>query len=210
MTPEELFEEKQHLVIAAIKQRFGSMLRAKQIAEMNNMELDDLIQVGRMQLWELCLKYNPEKVKTFKKYTMTHMKWRMSDEIHTKGTPFKVTRWTNAEERNQIDTQSIDLHKDGEIATNFFAVSPIDVEKEAMVSIQYQEAMSVLNEEEKIILTKKVYGFTDDEIADEIGKSRQIINKKKNRAFKKINPDYKRVIKKELKKKKNHLLQQVI
>ncbi|WP_423739903.1 hypothetical protein [Bacillus thuringiensis] len=47
MTPEELFEEKQHLVIAAIKQRFGSMARATQIAEMNNMELDDLIQVGR-------------------------------------------------------------------------------------------------------------------------------------------------------------------
>jgi len=45
MLPNDLFEEKQHLVFAAIKQQFGSMTRAAQIAEINNMELDDLILV---------------------------------------------------------------------------------------------------------------------------------------------------------------------
>lgn len=48
MLPNDLFEEKQHLVFAAIKQQFGSMTRAAKIAELNNMELDDLIQFGRM------------------------------------------------------------------------------------------------------------------------------------------------------------------
>ncbi|PFA40880.1 RNA polymerase subunit sigma, partial [Bacillus cereus] len=61
MLPNDLFEEKQHLVFAAIKQRFGSMVRAKQIAEINNMELDDLIQVGRMHLWACCVKYDAER-----------------------------------------------------------------------------------------------------------------------------------------------------
>lgn len=51
MTAEELFDEKQYLIIAAIKQQFGSIARAGRIAEMNNMELDDLIQVGHMYLW---------------------------------------------------------------------------------------------------------------------------------------------------------------
>ncbi|MGQ7101602.1 hypothetical protein ACUOAQ_29120, partial [Escherichia sp. SP-MK] len=37
MTEQELFEEKQHVVIAAIKQQFGSIARARQIAKMNNM-----------------------------------------------------------------------------------------------------------------------------------------------------------------------------
>ena len=60
MTAEKLFEEKKYLVIAAIKQQFGSIARAGQIAEMNNMELDDLIQVGHLYLWEHCVNYNPE------------------------------------------------------------------------------------------------------------------------------------------------------
>ncbi|MEK4501796.1 hypothetical protein [Bacillus sp. FSL R12-0069] len=55
MTPEELFEEKQHLVIAAIKQKFGNVLSAKRIAKLNNMDLEDLIQVGSIRLWQLCL-----------------------------------------------------------------------------------------------------------------------------------------------------------
>ena len=59
MTPEKLFEEKEYLVIA-IKQRFGSIARARQIAERNNMELDDLIQVGRMHLWACCVKCDAE------------------------------------------------------------------------------------------------------------------------------------------------------
>ena len=44
----------------SIKQRFGSIARARQIAERNNMELDDLIQVGRMHLWACCVKYDAE------------------------------------------------------------------------------------------------------------------------------------------------------
>lgn len=33
MTAQELFEEKQHVVIAAIKQQFRSIARARQIAK---------------------------------------------------------------------------------------------------------------------------------------------------------------------------------
>ncbi|MED3425635.1 sigma factor, partial [Bacillus thuringiensis] len=75
MTPEKLFEEKEYLVIAAIKQRFGSIARARQIAERNNMELDDLIQVGRMHLWACCVKYDAERIDTFHAYVMKGMKW---------------------------------------------------------------------------------------------------------------------------------------
>ena len=68
MTPEKLFEEKEYLVIVAIKQSFGSIARARQIAERNNMELDDLIQVGRMHLWACCVKYDAERAETFHAY----------------------------------------------------------------------------------------------------------------------------------------------
>ncbi|PEA85884.1 sigma-70 family RNA polymerase sigma factor [Bacillus thuringiensis] len=191
MTPEELFEEKQYLVMAAIKQRFGSITRATQIAEMNNMELDDVIQVGRMHLWECCVKYDAERVKTFNAYVMKGMKWVMSDEIHMKGMPFKISRKVSHEERNQINFHSIDLHRDEESVNEFYAVSPINVEEEALLSVEFEEATNVLEEREKLIILHVGEGYTEREIAVKLGMGRSTVNKKKNEAFLKINPNYK-------------------
>jgi len=191
MKPEELFEEKQHLVYKAIKIQFGSHAKARLIAENNNMELDDLIQVGKLQLWELCLKYDSEKAETFDGYVIRHLKWRMSDEIHNKGTSFKITCRTSVEERNQISIQSIDLHKDGETVNEFYAVSPINVEEETMSSIEFEEITSVIDEKEKSIIMHISEGYTAEEIALKFGIGRSTVHQKKNQAFRKINPDYK-------------------
>ncbi|MES5942945.1 MULTISPECIES: sigma-70 family RNA polymerase sigma factor [unclassified Bacillus cereus group] len=191
MTAQELFEEKQHLVIAAIKQQFGSIARAGQIAEMNNMELDDLIQVGHMYLWEHCVKYDPERVDTFNAYVMKGMKWAISDEIHMKGTPFKISRRVSHEERNKMNIHSIDLHRGQETVNEYYAVSPIDVEEEVIVSVGLQEVTSVLEEEEKIIIMHVGYGFTEQEIAVKLEMKKSTVHTKKTRAFLKMNPNYK-------------------
>ncbi|PEE35910.1 sigma-70 family RNA polymerase sigma factor [Bacillus cereus] len=191
MLPNDLFEEKQHLVFAAIKQRFGSMVRAKQIAEINNMELDDLIQVGRMHLWACCVKYDAERVETFNAYVMKGMKWAMSDELHMKGTPFKVSRKVSHEEKNQINIHSIDLHRDEETVNEFYAVSPINVEEEALLSVEFEEVTSVLEEKEKLIILHVGEGYTTREIAKKFEMGKSTVNRKKNEAFLKINPNYK-------------------
>lgn len=210
MTPEELFEEKEHLVLAAIKQGFGSYLTASQVAENNNMELDDLVQIGKVKLWELCLKHNPQKIGGFNTYAMMTIRWKIINEVHEKGKLIKVWRECSPEERNKMQFHSIDLYCDGDYENGFFAVDPVNVEEVVMNAVQCQELLSKLNSEERLILVKKSHGFTDEEIGEELGKERFTINRKKRNAYKKINPDYKRVIKGEIKKKKNHLLQQVI
>ncbi|PHG57421.1 sigma-70 family RNA polymerase sigma factor [Bacillus toyonensis] len=215
MTAQQLFEEKQHLVFTAIKQRFGSMARATQIAEMNNMELDDLIQVGRMHLWACCVKYDAERAETFTAYVMKGMKWAMSDELHMKGTAFKVSRKVSHEEKNQINIHSIDLHRDEETVNEFYAISPINVEEEALLSVEFEEVTSVLEEKEKSIILHVGEGYTTREIARKFEMGKSTVNKKKNEAFLKINPNYtplnlrsfflgKRSL------KNNHLRQQVI
>ncbi|ARJ24422.1 sigma-70 family RNA polymerase sigma factor [Bacillus mycoides] len=191
MTAQELFEEKQHLVIASIKQQFGSIARAGQIAEMNNMELDDLIQVGHMYLWEHCVKYDPERVDTFNAYVMKGMKWAISDEIHMKGTPFKISRRVSHEERNKMNIHSIDLHRGQETVNEYYAVSPIDVEEEVIVSVGLQEVTSVLEEEEKTIIMHVGYGFTEQEIAVKLEMKKSTVHTRKTRAFLKMNPNYK-------------------
>lgn len=210
MTPEELYEKKQHLVPAAIKQVFGSYFKASQVAEKNNMELDDLMQVGKILLWELCLKYDSKRANAFNTYVIKSLKWKIVNELHEKGKVITVSRNCTPEDREKMNFHSIDLYRNGESEEGFFAVDSVNVEEEVMTTIQHQEALSQLNSEEKLILIKKSHGFTDEEIGKELGKTRLAINKRKTRAYKKINPDYKRVTKTELKKKKNHLLQQVI
>lgn len=191
MTEQELFEEKQHVVIAAIKQQFGSIARARQIAKMNNMELDDLMQVGHMYLWEHCVRSDPERVDTFNAYVMKGMKWAMSDEIHLKGTPFKISRRVSYEDRNKMNIHSIDLHQDEETVKEFYAVSPIDVEKEAILSIEFEEVTSVLEEQEKSIILHVGEGYTTEEIARKLEMKKSTVQTRKTRAFLKMNPDYK-------------------
>ncbi|QEL88560.1 sigma-70 family RNA polymerase sigma factor [Bacillus mycoides] len=210
MKHEELFEEKQHLVPAAIKQVFGGYLKASQVAEKNNMELDDLMQIGKVKLWELCLKYDPKKARAFNTYVMMTLKFEIVRELHQKGRVISVSSYCTPEEREKMNFHSIDLYKNGESEEGFFAVDTVNVEEDVITAIQYEQALNQVNPEEKLIIVKKAQGFTDEEIGKELGKTRFAINKKKNKAYRKINPDYKRVIKGEIRKKKNHLLQQVI
>ncbi|PGA92161.1 sigma-70 family RNA polymerase sigma factor [Bacillus toyonensis] len=214
MTPNELFEEKQHLVHAAITQHFGSYAQASKLAKSNNMELDDLFQVARMLLWELCVKYDPKREDTFNAYVMKFMKWRMSNELHIKGKVIRVGTNVTSEERKNLAFHSIDIQIEDDTKDDYFAVSPVNVEEEVMLSVEYTEALSKLTPQEKVIVVKKSQGYKDDEIGKELGKSRQTISRLKTAAFKKINPNYKPIgttsLLSECKKIKNHLLAQVI
>ncbi|PGP94024.1 RNA polymerase subunit sigma, partial [Bacillus cereus] len=73
----------------------------------------------------------------------------------------------------------------------FYAVSPIDVEKEVVSSIEFEEVTSVLEEKEKSIMLHIGEGYTTREIARKFEMGKSTVNKKKNEAFLKINPDYK-------------------
>ncbi|TKI81037.1 sigma-70 family RNA polymerase sigma factor, partial [Bacillus mycoides] len=80
-------------------------------------------------------------------------------------TPFKISRRVSHEERNKMNIHSIDLHRGQETVNEYYAVSPIDVEEEVIVSVGLQEVTSVLEEEEKTIIMHVGYGFTEQEIA---------------------------------------------
>lgn len=191
MFANKLFEEKQNLVFAAIKQHFGSYVKANRIAEINNMELDDLIQIAQMVLWNLCLKYDQKREATFNNYVVRSIRWGISKELHVRGLPIKVGTDVSATDRNSLYFHSIDLHvKDEETKNEFFTVAPTNVEEEALLSVELNEVLSVLDEEEKFILIQKGYGFTDREIAQMLGRGKTKINLLKNAAIRKINPNY--------------------
>lgn len=205
MTPEELFEKKQHLVDLVINRKLSSFKKASYIATMNNMELDDLRQVGNLVLWEICVKKDLDTFNNIDGYIVRAIWFSIQREIHNKGTTIKITTAVSIEDKQKYACQSIDLYANGEVENEFFAVSDIDVEEEITKKLEVEELLSVLNERDQWILKQKSKEYTDSEIAIVLGKTTNAITKMKNKAYRKINPNYKRVI-----KKKNHLLQQVI
>ncbi|MGH0601506.1 sigma-70 family RNA polymerase sigma factor [Bacillus mycoides] len=210
MTTEELFEQKRHLVIAAIKQRFGGIKQASNIARINNMDLDDLIQVGYIRLWQLCLNYNPEKGKSFNQYAVIGIQGKILHELFEKGKTIKVPKNVKKEIRDEFEFQSIDLYTSEYVINEFFAVSPINVEEDVVKSIEFEEKVVSLDEKEKFVLLQKAHGYTDGEIAGVLGVDTSTVSRMKNKAFKKVNPKFKSKRLMFTPKLKNHLLQQVI
>ncbi|PEE35598.1 RNA polymerase subunit sigma, partial [Bacillus cereus] len=85
---------------------------------------------------------------------------------------------------------SIDVHRGEETVNEFYAVSPINVEEEVLLSVEFEEVTSVLEEREKSIILHIGEGYTTREIARKFEMGKSTVNKKKNEAFLKINPDY--------------------
>ncbi|MDX8246438.1 LuxR C-terminal-related transcriptional regulator, partial [Bacillus thuringiensis] len=81
--------------------------------------------------------------------------------------------------------------RDGETVKEFYAVSPIDVEQEAILSIEFEEMTSVLEEKEKSIIPHVGEGYTTREIAVKLEMKKSTVQTRKTRAFLKMNPDYK-------------------
>lgn len=209
MTPEELFGKKQHLVIAAIKQKFGNVLSAKRIAKENNMDLEDLIQVGSIRLWQLCLNYNPEKEKSFNQYAVIGIQGVILNELFEKGKTIRFPKNIKKEIRDEFEFQSIDLYTSEYVINEFFAVSPINMEEDVIGSIEFEEIVSGLGQKEKFVLMQKSYGYTDKEIGTKLNVDTSTVSRIKNKAVIKLNPNRKS-LGFATRKKKNHLLQQVI
>lgn len=213
MTPEKLFEEKQHLVDLVINRKLSSFKKASYIATMNNMELDDLRQVGNLVLWEICVKSDLDKFNNIDGYMVRAIWFAIQREIHNKGTTIKITTAVSIEDKQKYACQSIDLHANGEVENEFFAVSDINVEEEITKKLEIEDLLSCLNERDQWILKRKAENYSDGEIAKAIGKTTNAITKIKNKTFRKINPNF---VPERLKnnpnllKKKNHLLAQVI
>lgn len=190
--PVILFESKKGLVFHAIKQMFGSYEKADRIAQKNNMELHDLVQIGLLVLWRLCLKEDPNRADSFNGYVIQSVKWKIRSEFYTKGLPIKITLWTKPEQRNSFSFHSVDSHSgdDSDTQTGFFARAELDTEQEVINRLAIEEALKKLSPEERFVLEKRSLGHSDLEIAQMIGKDRRQTTRIRNRAIKRINPDY--------------------
>lgn len=191
MNPNELFEEKQGLVFHAIVKKYGSYEKADMIARRNNMEFYDMMQIGRMVLWRICTNYDPAKEESLNGYIIKSVQYRIMQEFHRNGLPIRFSDWCPSEKRASFNFHSIDAAIDnGDGGQGYFAVSFIDPALQVVTKIEVEELMNKLSEDEQFVLRQRVDGYLDDEIAVMLGTYRRKVTRIKNRAVKKINPEY--------------------
>ncbi|MBN6886212.1 RNA polymerase sigma factor (sigma-70 family) [Cytobacillus horneckiae] len=188
MSAVQIFEDHQSLVFYAIKQHFGDFDKAYKVASINNMEIDDLIQIGQSTLWKLCQKFDPSRKDTFKGYVLKSIRWRISSELHMWGLPMKIpTQISSEERRNSFTFRSVDLHTYDSTENDYFAVDhSTDIESEVVDGIEIEEYLQDLNSLEKFIILKKCNGYYDREIGQMLGKSVSWVYKRKRVAIDKI------------------------
>lgn len=187
MSAVQLFEENQDIIYSVIKVKFGEFSKAHRIAEINNMELDDFIQVGQELLWKLSLNYDSSEIRDFRAHAFVNIKWRITTEFHKWGLPVKIPTHVPFEERLKYKFTSVDLHSQDGITNDYFAIDhSTDIESEVIEGLELEEYLQDLNSLEKFIIQKKCDGYSDREIGQMLGRHLQWINKRKLVAIKKI------------------------
>lgn len=192
MDPNALFEEKQGLILHAIKKKYGSYEKADMIARRNNMEFYDMLQIGRMVLWRICTNYDPSKADSLNGYIIKSVQYRIMQEFHRNGLPIRFSDWCTSEKRASFNFHSIDATQDdGDGGRGHFAVTFTDPAAEVVTKMEVEELMCKLSDEEQFVLHQRVAGYMEEEIAMMMGTYRRKVTRIKNRAFKKLNPDFK-------------------
>lgn len=188
-----LYKRYEALAVKSVAKQFGSYKTASVVAANNNMEIDDLVNVAKMTLWIICIK-DPHDRPGLVQYISQTVRWRVSDYVHEKGTPFKVTRWTSVEERNSITISSTN-EKSGDDSTSvekgeLIINEDYILEDEAITNADFKLSLETLNEKERFIIEKKLLDLQDAEIGKLMGITRQVVHKHKMRGYAKIRAFY--------------------
>lgn len=101
MTPEQKYEANENLVYFSIVKAFGSIEQAGIIARKKHMDLDDLFQVGKEQLWKCVNTFDAEHYLAFSTYAVPSIIWRMRRELNRHGHIVYIPRYQD--EQNKKD-----------------------------------------------------------------------------------------------------------
>jgi RNA polymerase sigma factor (sigma-70 family) len=77
MTPEELYNSHEKYIESTLQMLFGDL---SYFAQKYKVEVDDIIQMARIGLWEASIKFDSTK-SNFKTYAINHIRWTVLKEL---------------------------------------------------------------------------------------------------------------------------------
>lgn len=179
MNMEELFLKHEYLIHSTIKRNFSS----PSYRHAHMLDMDELYQFGRIGLYEACLDYDSLRGKSFRNYAIDKIIWKVQDE--SKKNSLRNVNYSSNELLDIISFNSVLNGDDGEDVELQENVSDdSDFIGDLLVKLSIKQVTKKLPSKVYDILALRMQNFTFEEIATELGISRQyaqqLLGKHKN------------------------------
>ncbi|WP_078548685.1 sigma-70 family RNA polymerase sigma factor [Litchfieldia alkalitelluris] len=174
------------LVHKVITNLFGSHDNARTVANRKGIDLDDLIQVGTIALWESAEKFDESKGFTFSTYAFKNIRFLIMSEIN-RNNPIHISMHIPTSERIRINSNVVWADKEFGEQSLFGKVSaPVNVEDEAITEADLSRMLDALNERERYIISARLNEVSFRELGAEMGLSHQGVHLILKKAIKKL------------------------
>lgn len=167
-TPKELYEKYEYLVPITVGKNFSN----SSYREAHMLELDEILQFGRIGLYEACKSYDDSKGKSFRNYAIDRIIWKVKVEAK-RNSLRAVSPYSN----DLLDSISLNTMVSDSMGDECYLQDILEDErddiKEAQVSFDLKKIKEEFSENVYKIITMRMKDYTYEEIADELGFSKQ-------------------------------------
>lgn len=166
------FEDHEKLVLHTIIKTLGGINNAKQICNKRNMDLEDLIQVGRIALLKAIKSFNPSKQTKFSTYAVPYIKSYILKELNKS---FLIKFPYNMDYKEKIENSKIiHIHAkpkdcdDEETTIENIIPSEYNLENSIVESFYVKHFFEKLTDKEKQVVKLRMKNFSFKEIGEKL------------------------------------------
>lgn len=174
MNPKQRFEKYQKYVPSTIKRMFADV---DYICKRYLIEYDDLLQMGRIGLWEACNNYDPNKGTKFLTYAINHIKWSVYNELYKNDQYVYWKAYNNrmmvGDENNRVQIQSLDSRVADEGELTYHEVLSDENVQPFDSKLCRDEILNYFNHREREIARMLERDMIQSEIAEILNVSKQ-------------------------------------
>lgn len=182
-TPKELYEKYEYLVPITVGKNFPN----NSYRDSHMLDLDDIYQFGRIGLYEACQRYDANKGKSFRNFAIDSIIWKIKNEAKKYS-----LRSINTYSNELIDSVSLNVAVTDNFGEECYLQDTIEDEvdeiEKALIKNSLKSIKNKLPNNLYKILVMRMNKYTYEEIAEELGVTRQnvqrLVNMNKDKVIK--------------------------
>lgn len=176
LTPKELYDKYEYLVPITVGKNFPS----ETYREAHMLDLDDIYQFGRIGLYEACQKYDVKRGKSFRNFAIDSIIWKIKNESKKYS-----LRSINTYSNELVDNVSLNTVVSDSSGAECYLQDTIEENVDLIENLHEEFKLQELKENSSSNLYKtvimRIQGYTFEEIADDLGITKQRVHSLLNR-----------------------------
>lgn len=190
---EDRIEANEGLIFDTLTRMYGSLEIAKHVAQQNNLDLNDLIQVGRIAIWKAIEKFDDSKGYAFSTYASNYIRGYILNEMGKTSIKISTTLYS-PKERREIASNVSSIHKQvgktPEDTLENVLVDESRFEEQILNSMEAKYLISILNDRNKKVVMLRMEGLTYKQIAEKVNGTEKSCENSFRMSIKKLKNHY--------------------